>query len=32
MQMWKGLLGIFVVIGLLALVVFLLSKMGGDSQ
>lgn len=27
-MMWKGMFGIFVVIGLLALVVFLLSKMG----
>ncbi|MCI8510900.1 MAG: sodium pump decarboxylase gamma subunit [Lachnospiraceae bacterium] len=26
--MWKGMLGIFVVIGLLALVVYLLSKLG----
>lgn len=26
--MWKGMLGIFVVIGLLALVVYLLAKMG----
>ena len=31
-MMWKGMFGIFVVIGLLALVVFLLSKMGGDSH
>ena len=26
--MWKGMLGIFVVIGLLALVVYLMAKMG----
>lgn len=26
--MWKGMLGIFVVIGLLALVVYLLAKLG----
>ena len=26
--MWKGMLGIFVVIGLLALIVYLLAKMG----
>ena len=31
-MMWKGMFGLFVVIGLLGLVVFLPSKMGGDSQ
>ena len=30
--MWKGMLGIFVVIGLLALVVYLLSKMGSKQK
>ncbi len=29
MIMWQGMLGIFVVIGILALVVYGLSKMGG---
>ena len=27
--MWKGMLGIFVVMGILALVVYLLTKVGG---
>lgn len=30
--MWKGMLGIFVVIGLLALVVYLLSKTGNKQK
>lgn len=31
-MMWKGMLGIFVVIALLALVVYLLSKMGSGKK
>ena len=31
MIMWQGMLGIFVVIGLIALIVHFLSKMGGPA-
>ncbi|MCB6364709.1 sodium pump decarboxylase gamma subunit [Intestinibacillus massiliensis] len=30
-MMWQGMLGIFVVIGLIALIVYLLSKTGGTA-